>query len=161
MNKNVDLDDVVRIFSKITYYRWLKEIKWSKSSALAGLDSYSAAGFEALDTLDEILSEVEIPLLEKDKLRIGIHDMRHFLKFDFKKSLEDSSSSCGYHCESFSVSQQSKKKVDDEEFSSKCKLRYNISNWTNIKSQVLNLMPRITLARYQLLHYINIITCAA
>ena len=45
--------------------------------------------------------------------------MKRFLKFDFKSSIEDESSSCGFHCEVFALSQDSSS--SDQKSKSKAK----------------------------------------
>ena len=42
--------------------------------------------------------------------------LRRFLKFDYKRTIEDGSSKCGYHCETFGLSEPSSQ---DQEYSVK------------------------------------------
>ena len=61
LNLECDPEDKIRVFSKNTYLKWLRVnfkikinnissnfcqvVRWTKSAALAGLDSYSATGY--------------------------------------------------------------------------------------------------------------------
>ena len=118
-----------------TYLKWMKAVRWTRSAALAGLDSYSATGFDAIETVERIIDQLDTMTVTKNELKANMQILKRFLKFDFKSSIEDCSSGCGFHCDSFALSQNPSsgcnldqkprlKKKDDDKHSSGCKMEF-------------------------------------
>ena len=62
----------------------IQAVRWTKSAALAGLDSYSAAGFDSMDVLEDIAQNDSIPLPIKSELTTGIkvkNEKQQIMKF--------------------------------------------------------------------------------
>ena len=134
-NLGCEPEDRIRIFTTRTYLKWMKAVRWTRSAALAGLDSYSATGFDAIETVDRIIDQLDTMAVTKNELKANMQILKRFLKFDFKSSIEDCSSGCGFHCDSFALSQNSSsgcnldqkprlKKKDDEKHFSGSKMEF-------------------------------------
>ena len=127
--------------------------------------------FDALETVEKTIDQLDIEGETKTKLKGNmqvqiffyivvnvtriIQSLKRFLKFDFKSSIEDQSSSCGFHCEEFALSQAKKSEYSED---CSCPDHTNICSgctnqvqaFTSIRDNLVNMGDRWLLHKFEI-----------